>query len=65
MKLIKLQKNKTLDIKIASKVGSGDKLFGSVNNSDLASAISKKGSELDKKFVSLPGRILKGLGKQC
>ena len=37
------KKIKSLDIKITSKVGSGDKLFGSVNNSDLARAISKKG----------------------
>ena len=57
------KKIKSLDIKITSKVGSGDKLFGSVNNSDLASAISKKGPELDKKFVSLPGRNIKRLGK--
>ena len=41
---------KAIEIKIASKVGSGDKLFGSVTNADLASAISAKTSEIDKKF---------------
>lgn len=34
---------KALEIKIASKVGSGDKLFGSVNNMDLADALQKEG----------------------
>ena len=57
------KKIKSLDVKITSKVGSGDKLFGSVTNLDLANAISKKGSELDKKFVTLPGRNIKRLGK--
>ena len=57
------KKIKSLDIKISSKVGSGDKLFGSITNSDLASAISKKGSEIDKKFVSIPGKNIKRLGK--
>ena len=54
---------KTLEIKIASKVGSGDKLFGSVTNADLASAISRKTSEIDKKHISLPGKSIKRLGK--
>jgi large subunit ribosomal protein L9 len=54
---------KALEIKIASKVGSGDKLFGSVTNADLASAISTKTSEIDKKHISLPGKSIKRLGK--
>ena len=54
---------KTLEIKIASKVGSGDKLFGSVSNADLAAAISGKSSEIDKKFITLPGKTIKRLGK--
>ena len=57
------KKIKSLDVKISSKVGSGHKLFGSVTNSDLAIAISKKGSEIEKKFISLPGRNIKRLGK--
>ena len=56
-------KIKALEIKISSKVGSGDKLFGSVTNSDLAEAISAKSSEIDKKHISLPGKIIKRLGK--
>lgn len=52
-----------LEIKIASKVGSGDKLFGSVTSNDVSAAISAKGHELDKNRISLPGRIIKRLGK--
>ena len=54
---------KALDVKLPSKVGSGDKLFGSVTNSDLASAISALSSEIDKKYITLPGKIIKRLGK--
>ncbi|WP_323787923.1 50S ribosomal protein L9 [Psychroserpens sp.] len=54
---------KTLEIKIASKVGTGDKLFGSVNNIDLANALQKAGHEIDKKFISIAGGSVKRLGK--
>ena len=57
------EKIKALDIKLASKVGSGDKLFGSISNADLASAITTKGEELEKKFITLPGKTIKRLGK--
>lgn len=54
---------KDLEIKIASKVGSGDKLFGSVNNSNVAEAIAKSGVEIDKKFIKVTGGSVKRLGK--
>ena len=54
---------KALDIKLPSKVGSGDKLFGSITNSDLAVAITTLSSEIDKKHITLPGKIIKRLGK--
>ncbi|MEQ6123955.1 50S ribosomal protein L9 [Pseudotenacibaculum sp. MALMAid0570] len=54
---------KGLDIKIASKVGTGDKLFGSVNNINLAEAIAKSGTEIDKKFIKVIGGSVKRLGK--
>ena len=54
---------KGLEIKIASKVGTGDKLFGSVNNIDLAEAIAKTGTEIDKKFIKVIGGSVKRLGK--
>jgi large subunit ribosomal protein L9 len=52
-----------LEIKIASKVGTGDKLFGSVNNIDLAAAIQKAGQVIDKKFINVIGGSVKRLGK--
>ena len=54
---------KDLEIKISSKVGTGDKLFGSVNNIDLANALQKAGHEIDKKFISVAGGAVKRLGK--
>ena len=54
---------KGYEIKIASKVGSGDKLFGSVNNIDLAAALAKAGTDLDKKFIKVVGGSEKRLGK--
>lgn len=54
---------KGLEIKIASKVGSGDKLFGSVNNINVAEAIAKSGTEVDKKFIKVVGGSVKRLGK--
>jgi large subunit ribosomal protein L9 len=54
---------KGYEIKIASKTGSGDKLFGSVNNIDLAAALAKAGTNLDKKFIKVVGGSVKRLGK--
>ncbi|MBL4569398.1 MAG: 50S ribosomal protein L9 [Flavobacteriaceae bacterium] len=54
---------KELEIKIASKVGTGDKLFGSVNNANVAAAIVKSGTEIDKKFIKVVGGSVKRLGK--
>jgi large subunit ribosomal protein L9 len=52
-----------LEIKITSKVGAGDKLFGSVNNIDVANALQKEGHEVDKKFILVSGGNVKRLGK--
>lgn len=52
-----------LDIKIEAKVGAGDKLFGSVNNADLAEALNKAGIEIEKKNIKIPGNTIKRLGK--
>lgn len=43
---------KALEIKITAKVGSGDKLFGSVGNIDVAEALEKAGHSIDKKFIT-------------
>ncbi|HHC79106.1 MAG TPA: 50S ribosomal protein L9 [Flavobacteriia bacterium] len=54
---------KAMEIKIPAKVGTGDKLFGSVGNADLAEAIAKEGNEIDKKFIIVSGGLVKRLGK--
>ena len=51
------------DVKIKSKVGSGDKLFGSIGNQDIADAFEKNGETIEKKFITLPGKTIKRLGK--
>jgi large subunit ribosomal protein L9 len=52
-----------LEVKISSKVGAGDKLFGSVNNIDLADTLKKAGHEVDKKYINVIGGNVKRLGK--
>jgi len=54
---------KALNIKIKAKVGSGNKLFGSINNQNLSEAIDKAGFEIDKKFITIPGNNIKRTGK--
>ena len=44
---------KALEIKIPAKVGVGDKLFGSVNNINIAEALEKEGHTIDKKFITV------------
>jgi len=50
-----------LEIKIPAKVGTGDKLFGSVNNINVAEALEKEGQSIDKKFITVT--TVKRLGK--
>jgi len=52
-----------IDLKISSKVGEGDKLFGSISSKNLSDALSKEGKVLDKKYIIIPGRNIKRLGK--
>lgn len=52
-----------LEIKIDAKVGSGDKLFGSINNGDLADALNAADVEIEKKHIKIPGNTIKRLGK--
>jgi len=54
---------KTLEVKIPAKVGTGDKLFGSVNNINIAEALEKAGHSIDKKFINVSGGSVKRLGK--
>jgi large subunit ribosomal protein L9 len=51
---------KALEIKIAAKAG-GEKLFGSITNSDIAEALEKAGHVIDRKFIT--SGIVKRTGK--
>lgn len=52
-----------LEIKITSKVGEGDKLFGSVSNVNLADALEKEGVLIEKKYITIAGGIIKRTGQ--
>lgn len=54
---------KTLEIKISSKVGVGDKLFGSVTNMDIAEVLQNEGHSVDKKYIIIHGGTVKRTGK--
>ena len=54
---------KAMEIKISAKVASGDKLFGSVNNSDVSIALEKAGQKIEKKIITVTGGNVKRLGK--
>ena len=54
---------KKTSITIATKVGAGDKLFGSINNANLSEELAKAGVEVDKKYIKIPGNTIKRTGK--
>ncbi|MDN3605771.1 50S ribosomal protein L9 [Kaistella yonginensis] len=54
---------KKTNITIATKVGSGDKLFGSINNANLSEELSKVGVQVDRKYIKIPGNNIKRTGK--
>ena len=51
-----------LQLKLRAKVGSGDKLFGSISNIDLAAALEKQNEAIDKKYIIVQGGSVKRLG---
>ena len=54
------EKLKAIEIKISAKAG-GEKLFGSITNIDIAEALAKGGSEIDRKYIT--SGIVKRTGK--
>ena len=52
-----------LDLKLTAKAGSGDKIFGSVNDANLSEALAKEGVDLDKKYITIAGGNIKRLGQ--
>ena len=59
----KVDQLKKTNVTIATKVGSGDKLFGSINNANLSEELSKVGVQIDKKYIKIPGNNIKRTGK--
>ncbi len=57
------EKLQQLDIKIFAKAGKAGKLFGSVNNADLANFFREAGFDIDRKYIIVPGGNVKRLGK--
>ncbi len=59
----KVEQLKKTSITIATKVGSGDKLFGSINNANLSEKLAKAGVDIDRKYIKIPGNSIKRTGK--
>lgn len=58
-----VEKLKKVSTTISAKVGTGDKLFGSINNANLAEELAKAGVEIDRKYIKIPGNTIKRIGK--
>lgn len=54
---------KKVSVSITAKVGTGDKLFGSINNANLSEELAKAGINVDKKYIKIPGNTIKRTGK--
>ena len=60
---VQADKAKDLDIKLTSKTGNGDKLFGSITAADLSEELAKHEVDIDKKYISILGGNIKRLGQ--
>ena len=55
-------KLKGMDVKVGAKVGESGKIFGSVNNIQLAEEIAKLGIDIDRKNIKINGDTIKAIG---
>jgi large subunit ribosomal protein L9 len=60
---IQSEKLREVSLKMTAKVGRGNKLFGSLSNSDLALELNRAGIQINKKFIQIPGTTIKSVGK--
>lgn len=51
-----------LDLKVGAKAGEKGKIFGSVNNIQLAEALKEAGFDIDRKKIELKSDAIKNLG---
>src|SRR5207248_2110069 len=56
------QKIEGLLVQIIEKAGPDGKLFGSVNNADIAKALHAQGFTVDKSAIKMPQGLLKQIG---
>ncbi len=56
------EKLAAVELKLSAKLGQGNKLFGSINNANVADELAKSGVALDKKFISITGGTIKAVG---
>lgn len=59
----KVEQLKKANITITAKAGTGDKLFGSVNNANLAEELEKAGVDIERKYIKIPGNTIKRTGR--
>lgn len=59
----KVEQLKKTPLTISAKVGSGDKLFGSINNATISEELAKAGVDIDRKYIKIPGNNIKRTGK--
>lgn len=51
-----------IEVKIGAKTSSTGKIFGSVNNIQIAEALNAKGFEIDRKNITIAGDVIKEIG---
>jgi large subunit ribosomal protein L9 len=56
------EKIKALKVTIGAKTSSTGKIFGSVNNIQLAEAIAAQGIEIDRRQITIPKDVVKEVG---
>lgn len=54
-----VKKLEKLDLKLKAKSVEGEKLFGSITNSDISKGLSDNGIEIEKKYIQLSSNIKK------
>lgn len=58
-----LAKIEALELKVGAKAGEKGKIFGSVNNIQLAEALKEAGFEIDRRKIQLKDNAIKNLGE--
>lgn len=54
---------KGMELKLVAKVGSGNKLFGSISNADLSDYLKQNNLDVDKRYIQIVGGVVKALGQ--